>query len=134
MLSQRSGVALLSNRQQEQDRLTPGPAAHLPLQPAHARGQQHLHTAGKALPTVCPPSCRVNVNVVACWWSRVDVHVLLFSPTRMFFPPQVRAKVREIEEQIKERGQAVEFRWSFDKCQETTAGKEDAHDPQSASR
>ena len=38
-------------------------------------------------------------------------------------PPQVRAKVREIEEQIKERGQAVEFRWSFDKCQETTAGK-----------
>ncbi|KPP79951.1 mediator of RNA polymerase II transcription subunit 12-like [Scleropages formosus] len=34
----------------------------------------------------------------------------------------VRAKVREIEEQIKERGQAVEFRWSFDKCQETTAG------------
>lgn len=35
---------------------------------------------------------------------------------------QVRAKVREIEEQIKERGQAVEFRWSFDKCQETTAG------------
>lgn len=39
------------------------------------------------------------------------------------FVPQVRAKVREIEEQIKERGQAVEFRWSFDKCQETTAGK-----------
>lgn len=36
---------------------------------------------------------------------------------------QVRAKLREIEEQIKERGQAVEFRWSFDKCQETTAGK-----------
>uniref|UniRef100_A0A7N9ANR1 Mediator complex subunit 12 n=1 Tax=Mastacembelus armatus TaxID=205130 RepID=A0A7N9ANR1_9TELE len=35
---------------------------------------------------------------------------------------QVRAKLREIEEQIKERGQAVEFRWSFDKCQETTAG------------
>lgn len=31
-------------------------------------------------------------------------------------------KLREIEEQIKERGQAVEFRWSFDKCQETTAG------------
>uniref|UniRef100_A0A8C9TFQ7 Mediator complex subunit 12 n=1 Tax=Scleropages formosus TaxID=113540 RepID=A0A8C9TFQ7_SCLFO len=38
------------------------------------------------------------------------------------FTQQVRAKVREIEEQIKERGQAVEFRWSFDKCQETTAG------------
>uniref|UniRef100_A0A674A7Z2 Mediator complex subunit 12 n=1 Tax=Salmo trutta TaxID=8032 RepID=A0A674A7Z2_SALTR len=35
---------------------------------------------------------------------------------------QVRAKVREIEEQVKDRGQAVEFRWSFDKCQETTAG------------
>uniref|UniRef100_A0A9J7XU16 Mediator complex subunit 12 n=1 Tax=Cyprinus carpio carpio TaxID=630221 RepID=A0A9J7XU16_CYPCA len=38
------------------------------------------------------------------------------------FNQQVRVKVREIEEQIKERGQAVEFRWSFDKCQETTAG------------
>ncbi|XP_058264024.1 mediator of RNA polymerase II transcription subunit 12 isoform X2 [Hemibagrus wyckioides] len=38
------------------------------------------------------------------------------------FNQQVRAKLREIEEQIKERGQAVEFRWSFDKCQETTAG------------
>lgn len=36
--------------------------------------------------------------------------------------PQVRTKLREIEEQVKERGQAVEFRWSFDKCQETTAG------------
>lgn len=43
-----------------------------------------------------------------------------------FSPPlvgqQVRTKLREIEEQVKERGQAVEFRWSFDKCQETTAG------------
>ncbi|XP_078403088.1 mediator of RNA polymerase II transcription subunit 12 isoform X3 [Cetorhinus maximus] len=38
------------------------------------------------------------------------------------FTQQVRAKVREIEEQIKERGQAVEVRWSFDKCQETNAG------------
>uniref|UniRef100_A0A8C3JJA8 Mediator complex subunit 12 n=1 Tax=Calidris pygmaea TaxID=425635 RepID=A0A8C3JJA8_9CHAR len=35
---------------------------------------------------------------------------------------RVRAKLREIEQQIKERGQAVEVRWSFDKCQETTAG------------
>lgn len=35
---------------------------------------------------------------------------------------QVRAKLREIEQQIKERGQAVEVRWSFDKCQEATAG------------
>lgn len=43
-------------------------------------------------------------------------------------PPQVRTKLREIEEQVKERGQAVEFRWSFDKCQETTAGwRSDAH-------
>lgn len=42
--------------------------------------------------------------------------------------PQVRTKLREIEEQVKERGQAVEFRWSFDKCQETTAGwRTDAH-------
>uniref|UniRef100_A0A8D2IZQ1 Mediator complex subunit 12 n=1 Tax=Varanus komodoensis TaxID=61221 RepID=A0A8D2IZQ1_VARKO len=35
---------------------------------------------------------------------------------------QVRAKLREIEQQVKERGQAVEVRWSFDKCQEATAG------------
>uniref|UniRef100_A0A670KMW4 Mediator complex subunit 12 n=1 Tax=Podarcis muralis TaxID=64176 RepID=A0A670KMW4_PODMU len=35
---------------------------------------------------------------------------------------QVRARLREIEQQIKERGQAVEVRWSFDKCQEATAG------------
>ncbi|KAJ1196557.1 hypothetical protein NDU88_000425, partial [Pleurodeles waltl] len=38
------------------------------------------------------------------------------------FTQQVRAKLREMELQIKERGQAVEVRWSFDKCQETTAG------------
>ncbi|ELW68002.1 Mediator of RNA polymerase II transcription subunit 12 [Tupaia chinensis] len=38
------------------------------------------------------------------------------------FDMQVRAKLREIEQQIKERGQAVEVRWSFDKCQEATAG------------
>uniref|UniRef100_A0A8C5S5V4 Mediator complex subunit 12 n=1 Tax=Laticauda laticaudata TaxID=8630 RepID=A0A8C5S5V4_LATLA len=35
---------------------------------------------------------------------------------------QVRARLRETEQQIKERGQAVEVRWSFDKCQEATAG------------
>lgn len=39
-----------------------------------------------------------------------------------FLISQVRAKLREIEQQIKERGQAVEVRWSFDKCQEATAG------------
>uniref|UniRef100_A0A8D2IWC6 Mediator complex subunit 12 n=1 Tax=Varanus komodoensis TaxID=61221 RepID=A0A8D2IWC6_VARKO len=38
------------------------------------------------------------------------------------FMQQVRAKLREIEQQVKERGQAVEVRWSFDKCQEATAG------------
>uniref|UniRef100_A0A670KFP8 Mediator complex subunit 12 n=1 Tax=Podarcis muralis TaxID=64176 RepID=A0A670KFP8_PODMU len=38
------------------------------------------------------------------------------------FMQQVRARLREIEQQIKERGQAVEVRWSFDKCQEATAG------------
>lgn len=46
--------------------------------------------------------------------------IIVFS---LFPPPQVRTKLREIEEQVKERGQAVEFRWSFDKCQETTAGE-----------
>lgn len=36
---------------------------------------------------------------------------------------QVRAKIYEVEQQIKQRGRAVEVRWSFDKCQESTAGK-----------
>uniref|UniRef100_A0A670YDN4 Mediator complex subunit 12L n=1 Tax=Pseudonaja textilis TaxID=8673 RepID=A0A670YDN4_PSETE len=35
---------------------------------------------------------------------------------------QVRAKIFEVEQQIKQRGRAVEVRWSFDKCQESTAG------------
>lgn len=28
-----------------------------------------------------------------------------------------------MEQQIKQRGRAVEVRWSFDKCQESTAGE-----------
>lgn len=51
-----------------------------------------------------------------------DKLILKFGCTVCQIHHQVRAKVREIEEQIKERGQAVEVRWSFDKCQETTAG------------
>uniref|UniRef100_A0ACB8FAH3 Mediator of RNA polymerase II transcription subunit 12-like protein n=1 Tax=Sphaerodactylus townsendi TaxID=933632 RepID=A0ACB8FAH3_9SAUR len=35
---------------------------------------------------------------------------------------QVRGKIYEVEQQIKQRGRAVEVRWSFDKCQESTAG------------
>ncbi|XP_004405066.1 PREDICTED: mediator of RNA polymerase II transcription subunit 12-like protein [Odobenus rosmarus divergens] len=35
---------------------------------------------------------------------------------------QVRARIYEAEQQIKQRGRAVEVRWSFDKCQESTAG------------
>ncbi|XP_071609028.1 mediator of RNA polymerase II transcription subunit 12-like protein isoform X8 [Heliangelus exortis] len=38
------------------------------------------------------------------------------------FNQQVRAKIYEVEHQIKQRGRAVEVRWSFDKCQESTAG------------
>uniref|UniRef100_A0A8C5YGC0 Mediator complex subunit 12L n=1 Tax=Microcebus murinus TaxID=30608 RepID=A0A8C5YGC0_MICMU len=34
----------------------------------------------------------------------------------------VRARIYEVEQQIKQRGRAVEVRWSFDKCQESTAG------------
>ncbi|OBS70052.1 hypothetical protein A6R68_01407, partial [Neotoma lepida] len=34
---------------------------------------------------------------------------------------QVRARIYEVEQQIKQRGRAVEVRWSFDKCQESTA-------------
>lgn len=37
---------------------------------------------------------------------------------------QVRARIYEVEQQIKQRGRAVEVRWSFDKCQESTAGTE----------
>ncbi|MEE6501023.1 hypothetical protein FKM82_004035 [Ascaphus truei] len=38
------------------------------------------------------------------------------------FNQQVRAKIYEVEKQIKQRGRAVEVRWSFDKCQESDAG------------
>ncbi|NXY15219.1 MD12L protein, partial [Atrichornis clamosus] len=38
------------------------------------------------------------------------------------FNQQVRAKISEVEQQIKQRGRAVEVRWSFDKCQESAAG------------
>uniref|UniRef100_A0A670IRE9 Mediator complex subunit 12L n=1 Tax=Podarcis muralis TaxID=64176 RepID=A0A670IRE9_PODMU len=38
------------------------------------------------------------------------------------FNQQVRGKIYEVEQQIKQRGRAVEVRWSFDKCQETAAG------------
>uniref|UniRef100_H3A096 Mediator complex subunit 12L n=1 Tax=Latimeria chalumnae TaxID=7897 RepID=H3A096_LATCH len=38
------------------------------------------------------------------------------------FNQQVRAKIHEIEQQIKQRGRAIEVRWSFDKCQESVAG------------
>ncbi|KAM9316506.1 mediator of RNA polymerase II transcription subunit 12-like protein [Gastrophryne carolinensis] len=34
----------------------------------------------------------------------------------------VRAKIYKVEQQIKQRGRAVEVRWSFDKCQESAAG------------
>lgn len=54
----------------------------------------------------------ITVQFTLCDWMKVTC----------FLSPQVRTKLREIEEQVKERGQAVEFRWSFDKCQETTAG------------
>ncbi|ERE87733.1 mediator of RNA polymerase II transcription subunit 12-like protein [Cricetulus griseus] len=37
---------------------------------------------------------------------------------------QVRARIYEVEQQIKQRGRAVEVRWSFDKCQESTAGEQ----------
>lgn len=61
-------------------------------------------------------------------FSYIDLH---FGCQDHVFPPcpspQVRTKLREIEEQVKERGQAVEFRWSFDKCQETTAGQRTVH-------
>ncbi|NXD14568.1 MD12L protein, partial [Nothocercus nigrocapillus] len=38
------------------------------------------------------------------------------------FNQQVRAKIYEVEQQIKQRGHAVEVRWSFDKCQDSAAG------------
>ncbi|XP_077344283.1 mediator of RNA polymerase II transcription subunit 12-like protein isoform X3 [Lithobates pipiens] len=38
------------------------------------------------------------------------------------FNQQVRTKIYDVEQQIKQRGRAVEVRWSFDKCQESAAG------------
>ncbi|RXM29446.1 Mediator of RNA polymerase II transcription subunit 12-like protein [Acipenser ruthenus] len=41
---------------------------------------------------------------------------------KSIFNQQVRASIYEVEQQIKQRGRAVEVRWSFDKCHESAAG------------
>lgn len=46
VLSQCSGVALLSYRQQEQNRFPSGPPPHCPIQPTNAWGKYSLYTAG----------------------------------------------------------------------------------------
>lgn len=49
VLPQCAGVALLSDRQPEQDRLTPRLAAHRTVKPPHAWGQHNLHSTGGVL-------------------------------------------------------------------------------------
>uniref|UniRef100_A0A4W5NUY9 Mediator complex subunit 12 n=1 Tax=Hucho hucho TaxID=62062 RepID=A0A4W5NUY9_9TELE len=73
-------------------------------------------------PLVFGLSCMLQVDIIACLLTLSSHKSHLLISVLSVLLPQVRAKVREIEEQVKDRGQAVEFRWSFDKCQETTAG------------
>ncbi|XP_040610320.1 mediator of RNA polymerase II transcription subunit 12-like protein isoform X6 [Mesocricetus auratus] len=82
--------------------------------------------------TLCCPSALVwnystSENKIANPGSPLDV--LQVAPSSLPMPggntafnQQVRTRIYEIEQQIKQRGRAVEVRWSFDKCQESTAG------------
>lgn len=82
--------------------------------------------------TLCCPSALVwnystNENKIANPGSPLDL--LQVAPSSLPMPggntafnQQVRARIYEVEQQIKQRGRAVEVRWSFDKCQESTAG------------
>ncbi|XP_060153506.1 mediator of RNA polymerase II transcription subunit 12-like protein [Globicephala melas] len=82
--------------------------------------------------TLCCPSALVwnystNDNKSANPGSPLDL--LQVAPSSLPMPggntafnQQVRARIYEVEQQIKQRGRAVEVRWSFDKCQESTAG------------
>ncbi|XP_075412059.1 mediator of RNA polymerase II transcription subunit 12-like protein isoform X1 [Tenrec ecaudatus] len=82
--------------------------------------------------TLCCPSALVwnystNENKSANPGSPLDL--LQVAPSSLPMPggntafnQQVRARIYEAEQQIKQRGRAVEVRWSFDKCQESTAG------------
>uniref|UniRef100_A0A2I3MES4 Mediator complex subunit 12L n=1 Tax=Papio anubis TaxID=9555 RepID=A0A2I3MES4_PAPAN len=82
--------------------------------------------------TLCCPSALVwnystNENKSANPGSPLDL--LQVAPSSLPMPggntafnQQVRARIYEVEQQIKQRGRAVEVRWSFDKCQESTAG------------
>ncbi|EHB15208.1 Mediator of RNA polymerase II transcription subunit 12-like protein [Heterocephalus glaber] len=81
--------------------------------------------------TLCCPSALVwnystNENKSANPGSPLDL--LQMAPSSLPMPggntafnQQVRARIYEVEQQIKQRGRAVEVRWSFDKCQESTA-------------
>ncbi|XP_069844855.1 mediator of RNA polymerase II transcription subunit 12-like protein isoform X2 [Dipodomys merriami] len=82
--------------------------------------------------TLCCPSALVwnyssNENKSTAPGSPLDL--LQVAPSSLPMPggntafnQQVRARIYEVEQQIKQRGRAVEVRWSFDKCQESTAG------------
>lgn len=62
VLSQRSGVALLADRQQKQDWFPSGPPAHCSFKLADARRQYFLYTAGIRQLIFFPPF--VNLHVV----------------------------------------------------------------------
>lgn len=70
VLSECSGVALLSDRQPKQDRFTSGPPAHCPVQLTNARRKYRLHAAGtKELPY------RFLYSSIVMVFSFIDLHL-----------------------------------------------------------
>ncbi|XP_069603385.1 mediator of RNA polymerase II transcription subunit 12 isoform X3 [Ranitomeya imitator] len=123
--------------------LPPAPAPPPPSGSAPSSPFSDLLQCSQHRPLVFGLSCMLQSIVLCCpsalvWhYSLTDNRIKTGSPLdhlpiapsslpmpggNSAFTQQVRRKLREMEQQIKERGRAVEVRWSFDKCQEATAG------------
>ncbi|XP_018430366.1 PREDICTED: mediator of RNA polymerase II transcription subunit 12-like, partial [Nanorana parkeri] len=123
--------------------LPPTPAPPTPSGSAPSSPFSDLLQCSQHRPLVFGLSCMLQSIVLCCpsalvWhYSLTDNRIKTGSPLdhlpiapsslpmpggNSSFTQQVRRKLREMEQQIKERGRAVEVRWSFDKCQEATAG------------
>ncbi|CAJ0948971.1 unnamed protein product [Ranitomeya imitator] len=101
--------------QQGKHRVTKrGPALSNPMFTLVTRGPRHRWSLESCL---CDSSPATTLRLTNDHGQVVSLVVIVV--VRM---SQVRRKLREMEQQIKERGRAVEVRWSFDKCQEATAG------------
>ncbi|XP_075426563.1 mediator of RNA polymerase II transcription subunit 12-like protein isoform X3 [Ascaphus truei] len=113
-----------------------GSSAHLPCADFHSCPQHRPLVYGLSCMlqtiTLCCPSALVwnySINESKNINPGSPLDLLQVAPSSLPMPggnsafnQQVRAKIYEVEKQIKQRGRAVEVRWSFDKCQESDAG------------